>query len=215
METRTLSGRIGLPLVLVLAASVAAVAGWWLATRSAPSPASGMASASILVYPEPRPLARWELQQSDGTPLTPEELAGRPTLVFFGFTSCPDICPTTLARLAEAEKQWADLDESERPRILFVSVDPERDTPARAGEYAHWFSPSMLAATGSHDALQPFARSLGMVYMHTEGEDGTYSVDHSTSVAVLDARVRLAAVIPAPIDAARVARDLRALADGA
>ena len=94
----------------------------------------------------------------------PGELKGHWTLVFLGFTHCPDVCPTTLAELAEAQKQWAALPEATRPRVLFVSVDPERDTPDRIGEYAHAFHRDTLAATADVPALESFAKSLSMVF---------------------------------------------------
>src|SRR5688572_28487024 len=93
------------------------------------------------LYPAQRALAPFELQQSDGTPLTADELRGHWTLVFLGFTHCPDVCPTTLSDLAAAQRQWADVPAGARPRVLFVSVDPARDTPAKTGEYAAFFHP--------------------------------------------------------------------------
>ena len=86
------------------------------------------------MFPQPRELPAFSLQQSDRTRLVPGELKGHWTVVFLGFTHCPDVCPTTLAELAQAQKQWEALPEATRPRVLFVSVDPERDSPGKAGE---------------------------------------------------------------------------------
>src|SRR5690606_27497951 len=99
---------------------------------------------AVKLFEQPRELPAFSLQQSDGTPLVPGELQGHWTLVFLGFTHCPDVCPTTLAQLAQAQKQWAALPEATRPRVLFVSVDPERDSPDRIGEYAHAFHKDTL-----------------------------------------------------------------------
>lgn len=84
---------------------------------------------TITFYPQPRPLPQFSLRQSDGTQLVPGELNGHWTLVFLGFTFCPDVCPTTLTDLAVAQRQWESVPESLRPRVLFVSVDPQRDRP--------------------------------------------------------------------------------------
>src|SRR4249919_3374163 len=145
---------------------------------------------AVRLFPEPRTLPAYSLQQSDGTRLVPGELQGHWTLVFLGFTHCPDVCPTTLAELAAAQKQWRALPESVRPRVLFVSVDPERDTPDRIGEYAHGFDPDTLAATADVPALEAFAKSLSLVFAKAPAPEGApadqYSVDHSAAIAVLD-----------------------------
>lgn len=170
---------------------------------------------TVKLFPQPRPLPGFALRQSDGTQLLPGELHGHWTLVFLGFTHCPDICPTTLAELAQAQKQWAGIPEGMRPRVLFVSVDPERDTPARIGEYAHAFHPDTLAATGDLPALSAFARSLSLVFMKSPADEDApadqYSVDHSAAIAVLDPKGHMAGVIQPPLDPAAIAADMTAL----
>jgi protein SCO1/2 len=170
---------------------------------------------AVRLFPQPRVLPEYALQQSDGTQLVPGELNGHWTLVFLGFTHCPDICPTTLAELAQAQKAWEPLPEGVRPRVLFVSVDPERDSPDGIGEYAHAFHRDTLAATADLPALEAFAKSLSLVFMKVPPADGVpadqYSVDHSAAVAVLDAQGRMAGVIPPPFDPAAIAADLTAL----
>ena len=111
--------------LLILAALVAGGLGLWASQRMhgpvAPAAAPAPATKVVTVLPNARTLPAFELQQSDGTPLTADELKGHWTLVFLGFTHCPDICPTTLAQLAVAQKQWAAMPEASRPRVLFVS----------------------------------------------------------------------------------------------
>ena len=146
----------------------------------------------------------------------PGELAGHWTLAFLGFTFCPDVCPTTLTELAVAQKQWEVLPETIRPRVLFVSVDPERDTPGKAGEYARAFHPDTLAATADVPAPEKFATSLGFVFMKVPGKTfdenpQDYSVDHSANIAVLDSQGRLAGLIRPPFQPQAIAEDLAAL----
>ena len=184
----------------------------FFAEPAAPQPALQV----VKLYPQPRELPPFALQQSDGTQLVPGELHGHWTLVFIGFTFCPDVCPTTLARLAQAQKQWEALPESTRPRVLFVSVDPERDTPGKAGEYAHAFHPDTLAATADVPALEKFATSIGFVFMKVPGKGfdqnpQDYSVDHSANIAVLDPQGRLAGLIRPPFRPAAIADDLARL----
>lgn len=211
-------------LALILIAAVAAGLGLWLAQRAfVPAPGPALKAARLL--PEPRAIAPFSLAQSDGTALTPAELRGRWTLVFIGFTHCPDVCPTTLAELGQAEKRWSEaLPEPRRPRILFVSIDPERDSPERAGEYARFFSPHALAATGTVPELEAFARSLLMVFAKSPlpGDDPeAYTMDHSSQVALIDPEGRFAGFIrprsdaqgrPAGLPPAEIADDLIALA---
>lgn len=177
-----------------------------------PKPAPGPAMQTVTLLPQPRTIPAFSLRQSDGTPLIPGELHGHWTLVFLGFTFCPDVCPTTLTDLAQAQRQWEALPESTRPRVLFISVDPERDTPDRIGEYAHAFHPHTLAATGDIPALEAFARSLSLVFMKTAPEPGAaadqYSIDHSAGIAVLDPQGRMAGVIQPPFQPQAIANDL-------
>lgn len=171
---------------------------------------------TVTLFAKPRPLPAFSLRQSDGTQLTSGELNGHWTLVFLGFTSCPDVCPTTLAELAQAQKQWQALPDGTRPRVLFVSVDPERDTPTRIGEYAHGFSTDTLAATADVPALEEFARALGFVFMKAPGEHFAenpqdYTMDHSANLAVIDPQGRMAGMIRPPFQPRAIASDLAAL----
>jgi protein SCO1 len=156
------------------------------------------ATQVVKLFPQPRQIPPFSLQQSDGTQLVQGELNGHWTVVFIGFTFCPDVCPTTLAQLAQAQKQWEAFPESTRPRVLFVSVDPERDTPDRIGEYAHAFHRDTLAATGDIPSLETFARSLSLVFAKVPLGDGPeqYTIDHSAALAVLDPQGRMAGVLP-------------------
>ncbi|KQN98427.1 MULTISPECIES: SCO family protein [Stenotrophomonas] len=202
---------------IVLAIALAAGLGLLLAQKVfGPAGNGGQQTGSIIFYPTPRPLPDFSLGQSDGTRLIPGELRGHWTLVFLGFTSCPDVCPTTLAELALAQKQWESIPESLRPRVVFVSVDPERDTPARLGEYAHAFHKDTIAATADVPSLERFATPLGLVFQKAPGKNfkanpNDYSMDHSASIAVLDPEGRLAGLMRPPFDPKMIASDLTKL----
>ena len=200
----------------ILIVAVAMGLGLWAAERyNAGKTPQGPALQEVKLFPQARELPAYSLQQSDGTQLVPGELKGHWTIVFLGFTHCPDICPTTLAELAQAQKQWSALPDGVRPRVLFVSVDPERDTPDGIGEYAHAFHRDTLAATADLPALEAFARSLSLVFMKVEPDDGApadqYSVDHSAALALLDPEGRMAGVIQPPLVPKAIAADLLAL----
>ena len=208
--------------LVVLACAVAAAFGFWAAQHRLALQAQAQQPQLQVVrlFDQPRELPAFSLQQSDGTPLVPGELQGHWTLVFLGFTHCPDVCPTTLARLAQAQQQWAALPEATRPRVLFVSVDPDRDTPDQVGEYAHAFHKDTLAATADIPALEAFARSLSLVFMKVPAPEGMpadqYGIDHSAALAVLDPQARMAGVVQpdgeAGFDPRAIAADFETLA---
>lgn len=201
----------------LFAVAVAAALGLWAAQRHFGTPAASSLpqTRAVRLFPSPRELPPFSLRQSDGTALVPGELKGHWTVVFLGFTHCPDVCPTTLAELARAQKQWAALPEASRPRVLFVSVDPERDTPDRIGEYAHAFHKDTLAATADIPALENFAKSLSLVFAKVPAPEGApadqYSVDHSATLAVLDPEGRMAGIVQPPLDPEAIGADLAAL----
>ena len=209
-------------LILLVVAALAAGLGLLAAQRFFTAlPAAAMpAVRSITLLPTPRDLPAFSLQQSDGTPLTGEELKGHWTLVFLGFTHCPDICPTTLAQLSVAQKQWQTLPAASRPRVLFVSADPERDSAQLTGTYAHGFNTETLAATAPIPQLEAFAGSLSLVFMKVPNASGPpeagaaadrYTIDHSAAMILLDPQARMAGVIQPPFDAQTIAADLIAL----
>jgi len=212
--------------LLILVAALAAGLGLWAAqvalvpvpvTTTADQPAGPAVAPdqlkAVRLFSRPRPLPAFALEQSDGTPLEAAELQGRWTVVFLGFTHCPDVCPTTLSELALSQKAWADLPEARRPQVLFVSVDPERDTPAKTGEYAAYFNKATLAATAPEPALGQFAAGLGLVYMKVATNDGDYTMDHSSALVVIDPQGRQAGLIRPPFVPADIAADLALLSE--
>ena len=203
-------------IIVIIVALAAGLGLWAVQDHFGKAPATQWPQTqAVRLFDPPRELPAFGLRQSDGTQLVPGELKGHWTLVFLGFTHCPDVCPTTLAQLSQAQKQWASIPESVRPRVLFVSVDPERDSPDRIGEYAHAFHPDTLAATADIPALENFARSLSMVFIKVPPPEGVpadqYSVDHSASMAVLDPQGRMSGLIQPPFDPNAIAADMAAL----
>jgi len=207
---------VGIILLIALAAGLGLLAAQQVFAPK--PPANQPATEAITLYPHTRELPDFNLAQSDGTRLIPGELKGHWTLVFLGFTSCPDVCPTTLTELAQAQKQWETIPDSLRPRVVLVSVDPERDTPNRLGEYAHAFHKDTIAATADVPSLERFATSLGMVFQkapgkHFEQNPDDYSMDHSASIAVLDPQGRLAGLMRPPFNPQAIASDLKKLTE--
>lgn len=147
----------------------------------------------VQAYPEARPLDDFELHTAAGEPFTRSDLSGRWTLLFFGFTNCPDICPDTLAVLAESMDDLENMGRDTLPQVVFVSVDPARDDGQALVDYVNWFDEDFVGVTGSEAQLESFTRQLGVVYYIGEAveDGGPYNVDHSASVMVIDPRGRL------------------------
>jgi protein SCO1/2 len=196
---------------LIAAAALAGALGLHLGQRYFAAPTAPEASTrAALVYPQPRVLEDFLLERTDGRPLTLADWRGRWSVVFIGFTHCPDVCPQTLALMRDIERAWP-AQAGERPGLYFVSVDPERDDAKTLADYAAYFSPSIVAARGDHERLLPFTRQLGMIYMRTPLAGGDYTVDHSAHMAVVDPLGRLVALFRPPLEAGAIVADLVAL----
>ena len=216
MDNRNRRGFASRSTLLVVVAALAAGLGLYAAQRYftpvAPRAAlTGQALKAVRLIDPPRQLAPYLLTRSDGSALGAEQLRGHWTIVFLGFTHCPDVCPTTLAELAKAQKSWRSIDSSIRPRVLFVSVDPERDTPTITGDYAKFFDPDTIAATADAEPLANFAAIMGLVYMKVALDEGGSSMDHSATLVVLDPQGRQAGLIRPPLKWDDIAGDLRLL----
>jgi len=187
--------------LLVPAAACAALAGFWLSTqldREAPKLASGT------WLPQAKQLADFRLTDDTGRPYTRVDLTSAPTLVYFGFTHCPDVCPTTLVKLAQIEKQAA----LPALRVVLVSVDPQRDTPPLLGRYVHAFDAGFRGLTGSPEEIARVARNFGVAVNRVELPGGDYTMDHS-AIVFLVARAGVVAIFTPPFDAGAFAADLR------
>jgi len=201
-------------LLAVAVALISAAAGFslWTLSLVRPEPAYG----SLLVLPEPRVLGEFRLVDQQGEAFSLEDLRGHWSLLFFGFTHCPDICPSTLYDLQQVYRSLETGTAAANPwQVIFVSVDPERDTPERLEEYVAWFDPDFVGVTGAPEQLAPLAMRVGVAFRIEEHEPGApnYAVDHSASVFLTDPQGRLHGVFPAPHDAAVMARDLAAFLD--
>jgi protein SCO1/2 len=117
---------------------------------------------------------------SDGQPFSSAKLAGEPYALFFGYTQCPDVCPTTLARLVRLRRQLGKGEDSFR--IVFVSVDPEHDTPTEVGRYTELFGAPVIGLTGSPAQIDRVKKTFGIYSKKVPDGDGTYTVDHTATV---------------------------------
>ena len=187
-------------------AGAAAIAGMYLA-RTLMQPAVAQLESGTAL-PAPAPLTAFNLMDTQGAVITPTDLRGHPTLVFFGFTYCPDVCPTTLALLAMVQKELA----LPGLKIALISVDPERDTPEQLGKYIASFGGDLIGLTGSPPEIVKAQKSFGVASSRVELAGGGYTMDHSATVFVLDSQGRKVAVFTPPLRTEALLRDLRKLA---
>lgn len=171
--------------VVGIVAVLALVVGVFLALNIAPPKSSE--PAYMQLYPQARALSDFELFNQRGESVTKTDLMDKWTLAFVGYTFCPDICPTTLAELKRVYPELIKLPAEHPLQVLFLSVDPARDTQQRLNDYIQFFNSDFIAASGEHNQLFPLVRSMGMMYsMSDNTENPNYLVDHSASVVVIN-----------------------------
>jgi len=175
------------------------------------------AASALMTLPEPRVIADFALVDDNGQPFSLESLRGSWSLMFFGFTNCPDVCPSALYDLnLVSEKLEEQLDE-EGPELnfIFVSVDPERDTPGKLSEYLAYFNPAFIGVTGDPAQLAPLAMQLGIAFQIEDHEPGAewYNVYHSASFQLVNPDGKLYGVFAAPHNAEKIYHALKAVLD--
>jgi protein SCO1/2 len=202
-NNRAMSNRYWVSVAAVAVA--AAIAGVYVArTLSLPAIPSLESGTSL---PQPRALADFALVDTQGAPASPATLRGHPTLAFFGFTYCPDVCPTTLATLASVQKQVA----LPGLKVALISVDPERDTPEQLGRYIASFGGDLIGLTGPAPEIVKTQKSFGVAASRVDLPGGSYTMDHSATVFALDSGARIVAVFTPPFNAGALARDVERL----
>ena len=160
------------------------------------------------VLPAPRPLGPFHLIDQDGLPFDRARLEGKWSFLFFGYTHCPDVCPMTLATLRRIREHLAAHPNGlDGTQFVFVSVDPERDTPAQLKSYVTYFGQGFLGATGADDQLQALTRPLGALYARpAESSGGEYAVDHTAAIFLIDPGAGFHALFSSPHEAEAIAR---------
>lgn len=170
---------------VIVAGALAGVATAFVFMRAQPAPP---VLERATLFEAARPLPAIALQDQTDQAFDLARMRGHWTLLFFGFTNCPDVCPTTLATLAGARRQLADLPPEELPEVVLVTVDPARDTPAVVKDYVRHFSDGIVGLTGTPEEIAAVARAY-RVYFKLNGDpakDSSYTVDHSALIYVMD-----------------------------
>ena len=165
-------------------------------------------------YAEPYPVApEIELRQADGSTFRLSDMRGKIVMVFFGYTSCPDVCPTTMAELNQALGEMGE--QADQVQVLYVTVDPDRDTPERVQEYVNHFNSNFIGLSGSEAELAKVWNDYGVYRAIVEGTSAAgYLVDHTARVTVIDQQGNLRISFPFDTPVADIVNDLQLLLKG-
>lgn len=197
-------GRIDVILAAVVGLLLAAGIAFLLAASRSSEP------VSATVLPEPIALPAFQLEDDAGQPFGRDWFIGRSSLLFFGFTHCPDVCPLTLQQLTTARRQLAADNPANTPDIVFISVDPERDAPEQMADYVTSFGEGVTGAVGELTELNKLTSALGIYHARTATEAG-HEVEHSAAILYIDDEARFSAVFSAPHKAEDLIADWPAL----
>jgi len=163
-----------------------------------------------LVLKSPKPAADFTLTAAGDKPVSLSDYRGKLVVLYFGYTFCPDVCPTTLAEVAKAMQKLGQ--KAEDVQVIMVTVDPERDTPERLAEYMAYFNPGFVGLSGTPEQIATAAAPFGIYYQKQEGTAASgYVVDHTATINVLDREGRVKLVWPFGTDGDAMAADLTQL----
>jgi protein SCO1/2 len=167
------------------------------------------------VLPNARPLIGFQLTDQNNETFGPLQLKGQWSFLFFGFTNCPDVCPTTLKVMQSIWKTLpTKMGDKGHPKLYFISVDPDRDKPETLKQYVRFFNPEFNAATGKLDEIDKLTNQIGILYGYDEKEgkdDQEYIVNHSAQLILVDPKGRMRAVISPPHVAKTIAANFQTI----
>lgn len=199
--------------LLLLAIATGTLGGTlWVGRTSDSEPdwSSAPPALQSILWPSPRPVAKFQLTTQHGQPFANAQLSGHWSLLYFGYLQCPDVCPTTLQSLRGLQNLLGETGDSST-RFVFVSVDPANDTPERIGSYLSFFGENLTGLSGSPSDLAALAGSLGVMYAENIDASGSRSMDHTTSIIVVDPQGRGVAGLPGGQTPQAMVEQMRAL----
>jgi protein SCO1/2 len=165
---------------------------------------SDLRNNGAFLFDKPRSFKAFNLIDDNGLPFTPENLQGKWSMVFFGFTYCPDICPTTMALMNRFYSKQLGSEYGDDLQVIMVSVDPARDTPEKLHTYVQYFNPEFIGVTGEFLSLHSFATQLNIPFSKVPGGGENYTVEHSGNVVLLNDRGHYVAFFKSPLDLAKL-----------
>jgi protein SCO1 len=168
--------------------------------------------AGVILLPQPRSVPDLKFTDQDGQPVALDSLKDKWTLLFFGYTFCPDICPTTLAQLRQIKSELPK-DAVDKLRVVLVSVDPNRDTPAQLKTYLGYFDKQFVGLTAPVDSIQKLANAMSIPFIPADTSKPNYTVDHSGNLALLGPDGTQRGFIRAPLNNQKLVAQLPGLVE--
>lgn len=202
-----LSGLSSNQLFVTIAIVIGAVLlGLWLSYRSFTTPTPETTDFTLLTPSQDIPA--FQLTDSNNQPFTNLSLQGKWTFVYFGFTSCEDSCPATMALLNNMYNSLVQKQQSPMPNVVMISIDPDNDTPSKLHDYVTAFNPQFLGAVGVKNQIQLLAANVNIVYTKVKTNTG-YTMNHNGALLLIDPSGRLIAIFMPPFDANSIAADFQ------
>jgi protein SCO1/2 len=202
---KRMSGQAPVAIAVFLFLIVALAVSVYLKWQRANVDLTSVVDQSVLrIVPQPIPVPDAKLTQMSGQPFGKKDLIGKWTFLYFGYTLCPDVCPTELSALAEVADLLRSKGVQARWQEVFVSVDPERDTPEQLGKFVSYFDPKIIAATGEQTELRIMAQPIGVGWEKAalptvDGKPaGSYLINHTTSILLINPDGAMVGVFPTP-----------------
>lgn len=199
--------------VFILVAVVALIMGLTInrvLSGKGPGDQTALIDAGVILLPQSRSLPSLSMNDQNGAPVAVDELKGKWTLVFFGYTYCPDICPTTLAQLRDIRTKLPQ-EAVDNMRVVLVSVDPNRDTPQQLKQYLGYFDPRYTGLTAPVADIQKLASALSIPFIPADTSKPGYTVDHSGNLALIGPDGRQRGFIRSPLNAQKLVAQLPVL----
>lgn len=193
---------------VTIAVLLLGLAGGLLLLATAPTNWRPSQPDNVTLLPQPRALQPFTLQDVNGAEFNRNDLLGRWTLMFFGFTHCPDICPVTLQQLVVARNELSKRGLDELPTIVFVTVDPQRDTRQVMAAYVANFGDGVRGVRGDMPALEQLASQLGIFFQATGGDSQDYQVSHTTAVLLINPKGEFHAIFSTPHSVPALVNDI-------
>jgi len=203
----------GKPYFLFILVAIVAI-GSGLLVQTSKAPPAKLPEFQKLILPKKKPLVSVEFIDHKGHEFGIEKFKDKWSILFFGFTNCPDICPTTMQTLKQVKAKLEKAGVWHNYQVIMVSVDPERDTTERLSNYVPYFDPEFIGLSGSIESTTSFAKNLGIVFFKSsETINGGYDVDHGAAISLINPQGQYAGVLSAPHIEATISQDLIDLAN--
>lgn len=197
--------------LIVLLSIFSGLAGVWLYQIQKPNKLAIPEGLESTVLDKAFPITEFNLIDHNNNEFSQKNLKNKWTFIFFGFTNCPDVCPTTLLTMQQVWKKLASVQQntSQQKQLLLVSVDPKRDTVDKLKPYIEYYNPEFIGITGSLLEITKLTKRLGVLYEYDNHgkSDGSYTVDHSTQIYLIDPTANLRAIFSAPHNAKSISEN--------